>query len=367
MSAKHLVPIENLESSAPFWADVIASHSAPGDIVLVPFADDVTIAGVALERDRRVVVLVRTPAQRLRLWGQVAPPTDADCRRALAQLAGTTKRGTPLDRYLNNFYATTCPNCDDLTVATALIWDSTRKTPVEKELCCDACGFEGRAPANDADVERATQFEHHGLSFWFMLEWLADADNASEREIVRRRLRAYTPRNLTALADITRKIDAELSNDPTVHRVLRLGLLHALDAGRQLPDPEDQERNIERNIWHLLTHMPPRDDIDAPVRLTSDLEALFGGADPPPNVALKAGPIHKLARQLPAESFALILGAPPTLNADAWIWEQLWSRWVFDREAVRRLQPPVGGWPRQRSARHSRCRPCTCPATASWG
>ncbi|MBS1251181.1 MAG: hypothetical protein MAG451_00211 [Anaerolineales bacterium] len=347
MSAKHLIPFDNSESTASFWAGIIHQHSAPGDIVLVPFADDVAIAGAALEQNRRVALLVRTPSQRLRLQGRLAPTSEGGRRRALAQLAGTTKRGTPLDRYINDLYSTTCPHCGDPTPATAFIWDEARGAPVAKELTCEACGFHGSAPADDTDVERANQIERRGLSFWFLLEWLADTQDTSGREIARRHLEtSYSPRNLTALADITRKVDAELSDDPTSQHFLRLALLHGLDAGRRQPTSTNNEGIVERNIWHLLTHAPTAEDIDAPIRLAADLESFLREEDVPANVVLSAGPIHQLARQLPSERFALILGAPPALNARAWIWEQLWSRWVFGRRAAGALQPPIGGWPR---------------------
>jgi hypothetical protein len=357
VSAKHLIPIDDQEPAVSFWADIIQAHSAPGDVVLVPFAGDATIARAALERRRRVVLLVRTPAQQLRLWGSLVPIDDAAKRRALARLAATSKRDTPLDLYIQNLYQTTCPHCDEPASATAFIWDPARQAPVEKELTCVACGFQGRGPADESDAERTGRFERRGLSFWFILEWLVDAQDRSGREIARRHLDEYSPRNLTALADITRKIDAELSDDPTSQHVLRLWLLHALDAGRQQPDPLDPARIIERNIWHLLTQAPAADALDTPIRMAADLEAFFHEFDPAPDVGLAAGPIRRLARQLPVGHIALMLGAPPALDVDVWTWERLWSRWVFGRGEAGGLQPPVGGW-----ARHVRALGATMSA-----
>ncbi|MFQ5857240.1 MAG: hypothetical protein ACE5LU_16650 [Anaerolineae bacterium] len=354
MSTKPLIPIDDQMSAATFWTDIIETHSTPGDVVLVPFADDVTIAGAALELGRRVILFVRTPAQRLRLWGGLVRPDDPSSRSALARLASTTKRDTLLDRHINSLYQTACPDCGEPTPATAFIWDPARQSPVEKELACAVCGFQGRALADDADVKRAAQIERRGLSFWFILEWLVDVQDTLGRDIARRYLDEYSPRNLMALADITRKIDAELSDDPASQRLLRLWLLHALDAGRQQPDAVDGSRIVERNVWHLLTHAPAPDETDVPVRLTSDLEAFFleyfdkaqYKSAPAPSVALVAGPIRQLTRRLLPKSVKLVLGAPPTLDADAWIWEQLWSRWIFGRGSAVGLQPPIGGWAR---------------------
>lgn len=362
MSGKHLISIDDHRSAVSYWADIIQACSTPGDVVLVPFAEDTAIAEAALSQGRRAILLVRTPAPQLRLWGNLVPMSDADSRRALARLTGTTKRDTPLDLYIQDLYQTTCPECGEPTPATAFIWDRARQIPVEKELACEACGFLGRVPADDSDTALAARFERRGLSFWFILEWLVDAQDTAGREIARRHLDRYSPRNLAALADITRKIDAELSDDPTAQRILRLWLLRALDAGRLWPDPAARDvprpsagaaqhggkeaRVIEHNVWHLLTQAPAGNQIDTPLHLTWDLETFFGESEPRPNVAVVAGPIRRLAGQLPANCVASVLGAPPILDVEKWIWEQLWSRWLFGRDGAGGLQPPIGGWTR---------------------
>lgn len=346
VSAQHLIPIDDRKPATLFWADVIEACSAPGDVVLVPFAEDVDIAGVALERGRRVVLLARTLAQRLRLWGSLVPLDEADRRRALARLAATTKRGTPLDVYINGLYKTACPDCKKLIPADAFIWGPDRQIPVEKEVSCPDCGFQGRAPTDDRDVERADQFERHGLSFWFILEWVVDVQDAPGRKVARRLLEKYSPRNLTSLADVTRKIDAELADDLESQHILRWWLLQALDAGRQQPDSFDSSRVEECNVWQILAQVPEAARVDVPVRPVLDLQAFFDETDPAPNVAIVAGPTRRLAQQLPQGGVALILGAPPRLEAKAWTWEQLWSRWIFGRGAAGGLQPPIGGWAR---------------------
>ena len=362
MTGKHLIPFDDHKSVVAFWSNVIQAHSTPGDVVLVPFAEGIHVAKAALDQERRAILMVRAPAHQLRLWGALTPVSDADAQRALARLAATTKRDTPLDLYIQSLYQTTCPDCGAPTPASTFIWDAARQQPVEKELTCEACGWQGRAPADESDTALAARFERRGLSFWFILEWLVDAQDTSGREIARRHLDQYSPRNLTALADITRKIDAELSDDPAAQRILRLWLLHALDAGRLLPDlpgtdtphpsagaarhGSKEERVVEQNIWHLLTHAPAADEISTPLRLAWNLEMFFAASDPTPNVAVVAGPIRRLAPQLPANSIALMLGAPPVLDIDRWIWGQLWSRWVFGRGEATDLHPPIGGWSR---------------------
>lgn len=362
MSAQYLIPIDDQRPALSFWADIIEAHSAPDDIVLVPFAKAARIARAALERGRRVILLVRTPAQQLRLWSRLAPISDADKRRALGRLATTTKRDVPLDLHINSLYQTACPGCGEAMPATAFIWDAEGQVLFEKELSCQACGFHGRAPADERDTAQAARFERRGLGYWFILEWLVDAQDASGREIARRRLDRYHPRSLTALADVTRKIDAELADDPPSQRILRFCLLHALDAGRLQPDSaEGREARpaassaerapeepgvVERNIWHLLTRAPAADETSTPLRVAQNLETFFGESEPLPSVAVAAGPIRRLARQLPANRIALMLGAPPALDIDNWIWEQLWTRWLFGRGGAGGLQPPVGGWTR---------------------
>lgn len=340
-----MIPIDDAESRVGFWADVIDAYSDAGDVVLVPFAADTAEAEAALALQRRVVLFVRTPARLLRLTTRFRPPSAAAWDRSLADLAATTKRDIALNAYVNSLYETACPECGSSVAASAFIWDVAQASPVGKELNCPACGFRGQSAATSDDVARAARFDARGLNYWFVLEWLADAQDTLGRELARDLLDSYSPRNLTALADITRKIDAELAGDASSERWLRAAILHALDAGRQTPIPAQPGHVLERNVWQLLEagQTPGREEPG--LDLVSDLGEFFA-AEPTGRIALVAGPIRRLARQLPADSVRLILGPPPSLDVDSWTCEQMWSRWVFGRGALEGLHPPVGGWPR---------------------
>lgn len=345
MSTGYLVPIDDAESRVAFWADVIDAYSDEDDVVLVPFADDTAEAEAALELNRRVVLFVRTPARLLRLETRFQPPSVPAWQRALADLAATTKRDAALNTYINSLYETACPECGSSVSALAFIWDIAQASPVGKELSCPTCGFQGRAPTNTDDVVRAARFDARGLNYWFILEWLADAQDALGRELARDLVDSYSPRNLTALADITRKIDAELADDSLSQHWLRAAMLHALDAGRQTPIPTQPGHVMERNVWQLLeAGLTPGQEKPVP-DLVSDLGEFFAD-DPTGRIALVSGPIRRLTRQLRAGGVKLILGPPPSLDVDSWTCEQMWSRWVFGRGALEGLHPPVGGWPR---------------------
>jgi predicted RNA-binding Zn-ribbon protein involved in translation (DUF1610 family) len=349
----------------PGWAAFIEAHTQAGDVVLDAFPQDAGVARAALDLGRRAVVLTRTPARWLTLWGALAPPDPAVVRRALVWLSTTLKRDVPLDRHLQSLYHTRCPGCGATVAARAFVWDRRRDEPVAREVVCPQCGFRGRAPVEEADVRRAKEFERRGLNYWFILEWLADAQDVAGREWAQRLLDEYTPRNLSALADVTRKIDAELTDaGDEVRRTLQYLLLRALDAGRLLRDPEDSQGRwlVERNVWQVMEEAAAELEATPLVVRAANLTAFFHPPEAegePPKLVLVRGSVQRLARQLPPGSVALILGAPPSLDPDAWARERLWSRWLFGRGPSAGLHPPLGGW-----ARHVRALSATLATLA---
>ncbi len=348
----------------PGWATFIEAHTQAGDVVLDAFPQDAGVARAALDLGRRAVVLTRTPARWLALWGALAPPEPAVVRRALVWLSTTVKRDVPLDRHLQSLYHTRCPGCGATVAARAFVWDRLRDELVAREVTCPQCGFQDRVPVEGEDVRRARAFERRGLNYWFILEWLADAQDVAGREWAQRLLDEYTPRNLSALADVTRKIDAELTDGEDVRRTLQYFLLRALDVSRLLRDPKDPQGRelIERNVWQVMEEAAAELEATPPVVRAPNLKALFHPPDAeakPPDLVLVRGSVQRLARQLPAQSVALILGTPPSLDPDAWARERLWSRWLFGRGPSAGLHPPLGGW-----ARHVRALSATLAALA---
>jgi len=355
-----------VDSPSLSWADLIRKNTQANDVVLDAFAQDASVARAALDAGRRAVLLTRTPAMWLALWGALAPPEPTVVRRAMVWLSATKKRGVSLDRYLQSLYHTRCPSCNATIAARSFVWHRRRDEPVAKEVECSHCGFQGRASVDAEDAQRAAAFDRRGLHYWFILEWLADAQDVTGREWAQRLLDEYSPRNLSALADVTRKLDAELQEGGEIRRTLQYLLLQGMDAGRMRPDPAavagSKQWLIERNVWQVIEEAAAKLEATPPSRCAPNLDTFFQSpaeGEPSPNLVLAMGPVQRLAQQLPPGSIALLLGRAPSLNPDAWVRERLWSRWLFGRGSSAGLHPPLGGW-----ARHVRALSASLKALA---
>jgi hypothetical protein len=320
----------------------IDALTAPGDLVLAPFACVPTIARVAMAMQRRVIAIEANP-----LWNWLAralatvPPTGA-IDAALAQLGDARKDDAPLRAHIAQLYATTCAACQKITPAD--YFTRARGGDVlARHYTCAHCGATRDDPATEDDLRRANAFDARGLHYHLAFTRVAPADGA-HAERIRKMLDVYTPRNLYALVTLTQKIDS-LFHAKRERETLRLLLVHLLDRGTSFytaPDAPAQltahKQFIEMNLWREIEIAARALANAAPaLELALTPDAVLHAETP--NAFIGAGNARALARELAPGSATLVFAAPPTRRIAVWALSYFWGAWILGRAATESLAP----------------------------
>lgn len=319
----------------------IVALTAPGDLVLDPFGASPNVARAAHAHDRRAIVSESNPlwAWLARAMATLPPASEIDV--ALTRLGDTLKDDMPLRAHMQQLYTTVCAACNQPTPADYFI--RTRAGGlVARHYTCAHCGVTRHDPATEDDWRRANAIAARGIHYHFAFGRVAPAEGAFV-ERIRRLLDLYTPRNLSALATLTQKIEARF-HAAHERAVLLLLLLHALERGaaffaaptaapQLLPHPQFVEFNlwqqIERAARALADHSGALDCAASPREVSNAAARVFIGH----------GNAKTLAHALPRASVALVLTAPPTRRAAVWALTYFWGAWVLGRAAAQSLAP----------------------------
>jgi hypothetical protein len=322
-------------------AEYIAALTAPGDVVLDPFGALPNVARAAATLGRRAIVVESNP-----LWAWLARalatlPPAAEIDAALTRLGDVPKDDVALRTHLDQLYATRCAACQQLTPADYFI--RTRAGGlVARHYTCAHCGVTREDAATEEDWKRADAIAARGIHYHFALARVLPETGAFA-ERLRKMLDLYTPRNLSALATLTQKIEARF-HAARERTVLLLLLLHALERGASFfakPDATPQLMShpqfVEFNLWRqieaaarALTTSPPA------LELAESPSAVMNAAA---RVFIGRGNAKTLARDLPRDSVALVLTAPPTRRVAVWALAYFWGAWILGRAAVQSLVP----------------------------
>ncbi len=326
--------------------EYIAALTAPGDLVVDPFATTATVARVAQSMGRRALAVESNP-----LWAWLAlsmarPPAATEINTALARLGDALKDGVPLRTHINQMYATPCASCHTLTPAEYFIHNRGGGL-LQRHYSCTHCGATRDDPATEDDLRRAQAFDAHGLHYHVAFERVVPADNL-HAERIRKMLDVYTPRNLDALVTLTQKIDT-LFRAPREREILTLLLLHLLDRGTSFYAAPDQPASlavhkqfVEFNLWreiesaaHALTDHGPD-----PLGEAAATVAQVVGEDTP-RAFYNRGSMKALVKAMPEKCAALVLTAPPQRRLAFWALSYFWGAWTLGRTAVDALVPAL--------------------------
>ncbi|MCS6843980.1 MAG: hypothetical protein NZ528_06595 [Caldilineales bacterium] len=330
----------------------VSRYSAPGDLVIDPFAAQPALIRAAAAQ-RRLLLNHYSPATALAIGVAALPPARSAVDAAFTAVANAPRRGRTLADYLRSLYETVCPQCAQTISADYLVWDRNAGEPVERGYSCPHCGSSGLAPADLADVNLAAGLEVRGAAYWGLLSRLV-APGDPQTEAARRLLELYTPRSLTVISELLAAVEQRLK-DPDQRRAGLALVLHvmqrclslyqqplpwetlapALPAQLHLP-----ARFVEHNAW-LAFEAAYRQLAQRPrpaVREVNDLAALTGPYGQGSALILGVS-AHNLAKQLPPESVALALSTPPPLSSARYALSFLWTGWLFGRNAAAPLKP----------------------------
>ena len=327
------------------------AYTGPGERVLVPYCQGSAVVREILSAGRRVVALNFDPLLMLVVRTELMLPPVRQLNNALARLGDSLKQGVPLRRYLAELYLTTCPACSLPAVADYFIWDRERGRPVAKYLRCPACDWQGRSAVEPDDFERLETLPAREMQYHYVLERVSPPSRGGTMQArLEYLLELYSPRNLYALAELTRKIEGQFPDGP-LHDALKVLLADCLDRCSSLtPLPESVARRhglrrpgryLERNVWLAFEDAVARLTASAGEQMPELAESLqvgMGTAEGSGST-IGQGLVRDLPRMLSPRSVRLILTSPPPLDSAIWSLSYLWCAWVLGAEAAAPLRP----------------------------
>jgi len=328
----------------PLAVDGIATaflrrHSKPGDWVLDPFGaaprTDLEMARLGF----RVVVAVNNPVTRFLLETAANPPSQADLRAGLAELAAARKGNERLETHLQSLYLTECTKCHRQVPADAFVW-KRESLVLEARIHHCSCGDSGEYPATEADQARAASLAAtDSLHRSRALERVATPHDP-DRINVDEALECYLPRAVYALITIINKLDS-FSLPPERRRALLALILTACDEASSLwPHPAERPRPkqltipprfLEKNVWLALERSVEFWCNGGQLVEAMNWPSVPGEAG---GLCLFNGPMRDLAPHLKDISLGAVVTVLPRPNQAFWTLSALWTGWLWGREAA---------------------------------
>lgn len=332
--ARFLPPIP--EGIVRAW---LKTHLPPGSWVLDPFGSSPRLVIEAAQAGFRVLVAANNPIARFLIEMAANPPSEADLRPALAELAASHRGNERIEPHIRSLYETECAHCGQTVMAEYFLWERQAAAPYARSYHCPYCGDAGERPTRTQDMERATQFASSGLHRARALERVTPLDDP-DRPHVEEALSVYLPRAVYALFTIINKLDGS-DISPARQNYLRALLLTACDQANTLwPHPTVRERPRqltipphfrENNIWLALEQSIQYWILNSsPVPLTMWPKQPLTGS----GISLFEGRLKDLAVSLPAIKIGAVITALPRPNQAFWTLSALWAGWLWGKEAV---------------------------------
>jgi hypothetical protein len=286
-------------------------------------------------------VTVNNPITRFLLEMSANPPSEADFKAALADLAVVKKGEERLGAHLQSLYLTTCEKCEQEIYAESFLWRKGEDEPYARMYKCPHCNDSGERVATQTDIDRAKKIAstdglHRSRAFERVVA-LKDEDRVYAEEAIEH----YLPRPLYFLTTVTNRMES-LNLAPERRRALSAMILVACDAGNTLWGyPSERLRpkqlNIpnqfrEHNLWMMLerglslwTETGSGVAVEAwPRKLPES-----GG------ICIYEGRLKDLAHEVKKEiPIAAVVGSLPRPNQAFWTLSALWAGWLWGREAV---------------------------------
>ena len=203
--SRFIPPLE--EGTVSTW---LGSHAEPGSWLIDPFGFAPRVALEAARAGYRVLVTVNNPITRFLLEMSAEPPTEADFKAALADLAVSKKGDERLESHLQSLYLTTCEKCGHSVFAGSFLWRKGEDAPFARVYECKECGDSGERAATQEDIERvkriaATDALHRSRA----LERVAPLDD-EDRVYAEEAIQHYLPRPLYALTTLAATIAEDI-------------------------------------------------------------------------------------------------------------------------------------------------------------
>jgi hypothetical protein len=320
----------------------------PGDLVVDLFCQGPTAVREATALNRRVLGFSVNPLLLVVARLGLSRPDATAVSAAFTHLADTLKGDAPLQQHILSLYRSACPTCGASGIAEWFAWDRDGNFPFEKAVRCPNCeGLQEGTPDEEDDAV-AHRVQPRGLAYYYALDRVAPPGHQA-RERAAELVELYTPRNLSALMDITMRLEG-LEVEREIKLALTAALLDCFDACSSL-DPPDEERSrprtlrvpslyLERNVWlcfeDRLTRLLAQESL-TPARRAPDVAALVNGTAE--GYTLVSYAARDVRRTIEPGSAALIIADPPQPDAVFWALSALWAGWLWESPAAHRLRP----------------------------
>ena len=326
----------------------VQSLTQPDDLVVDLFCQGPSVVQETVVAGRRALGLSVNPL--LLVAAQLGlQQLDADTLKAsLTHLADSPKGAMPLHRHMAILYSSACPTCRAPGIAEWFAWDRDGGYPFKKAVRCPRCEEVQEGTPDDADLEAARRIPLRGIAYYYALDRAAPPRHPA-REQAAALVELYTPRNLSALMDMSIRLEGQKADEES-RIALTAVMIACFDAGSGV-DPYGEMRPrprtlripsyyIERNVWlrfeeelsRLLSAAAP-----PTVPRAADTAALVRGETE--GYALVNLPARDVGEVIPPRSVALIFTDPPRPDAVLWALSALWTAWLWDSPAARALRP----------------------------
>ncbi|MCP4536285.1 MAG: hypothetical protein GY832_03990 [Chloroflexi bacterium] len=337
-------PIQSVQAVEGY----VRALTQPGDLVVDLFCQGPTIVRETVGAGRRALGFSVNPLLLAATHLGLDRCDTAALNAAFTHLVDNPKGDVPLRHYLASLYRSTCPACDAQGVAEWFAWDRDGNYPFEKAVRCARCGEVQEGATNDEDVAFARGIQPRGLAYYYALDRVAPPGHA-RRERAAQLVEIYTSRNLSALMDLTMRLEGLKASEDVILALTGV-LLDCFDAGSSL-DPYNEERPrprtlripsryIERNVWlhfeETFSHFV-EEEMPPPVQQATDVAALVRGETE--GYALVSHAARDVRRTIPAGSASLIFADPPRPDGVFWALSALWAGWLWDSPSARTMRP----------------------------
>lgn len=329
-------------------ADYVRAHTAPGDLVVDLFCHGPVFVREVVETGRRALGFSINPLLLLSARLGLSAPDPKALTSAFTHLATSLKGDTPLQSHLTSLYHSTCPGCGSSGVAEWFAWDRDLGYPFEKGVRCPDCGGVETGPTDRDDLLLARTVAPHGLAYYYALDRAAPVDHPA-RDRAAALVDCYTPRNLSSLMDLSRRLEA-LEAAPDVKTALRAVLLDCFDRGSKLyPYGEERRRPrtlrtppryLERNVWSCFERGLASLKSDQWQSLPGEKEVTeLLVQERNRAYALVPCAARDIGDVLPPESVGLVLVDPPRPDGAFWALSALWSTWLWKSPESHAMRP----------------------------
>ena len=324
------------------------SRITPGSWILDPFGASPPVLVEIARAGYRVLAAVNNPIARFLIELYADPPSEADFRAALADLASAPKGGERLEAHLRALYLTECAQCGSKIEAQAFIWERDGSVPTARIYTCPVCKDSGEHPATTADVDRAAMGAASGLHRSRALERVAPLSDP-DRVYAEEALAVYPPRAVYALFNLINRLDVlpELRRRQAAALLLAAfdqanGLWHHPPIRyrpRQLSLPQ---RYLEKNVWLALESAveswPAALGERLPASGATALSTWPQMLEEPGVVCLFEGRLKDLSAQIGASAgsgfkIEAVVTALPRPNQAFWTLSALWAGWLWGHGA----------------------------------